>query len=170
MTRFSAILLLFSIRDLVVMAQDGGFTCDGLYSSATNCLIEKNLAYSEDYTAVNDVACTECFMNNNFFNNVAAYDSCDVATSDICSYFTTCSNVCYPKSNVCQQELYDFYVCVFGSALAPENCTVQCEGSSGNSNGSGNGKNTTNTSGVPMHAAITASSSILLLAMAGLLL
>lgn len=152
-----------------VLAQDS-FICQDTLTDAITCLADKNLDYSEDYTAVDDAACTTCFTNNNFYDNVEAYDTCAGATSEICSYFTMCHDVCYPKINVCQQELYDYYVCVFAAALAPENCIVQCDGSSANGNGSGKGNNTTDTSGVSKPALVTASSSFLLLTVAGLLL
>jgi hypothetical protein len=173
MSRFAAIILLLFTGALVTFAQESAVPCNDTLTVAITCFSQKNLNFTEDYTSVDNAACNECFTNNNFYQNFAAFDTCDGATGNICKYFTTCNDVCYPKINACQQELYDYYVCVFGAAFAPKNCTVKCEGSSGNGNGSGSGSggnNTTGTSGVSVPTAITASSSIVLLVVAGLLL
>jgi hypothetical protein len=98
------------------------------------------LIYEEDYAGIDDKACTECLVTNDFYErHGSVFPTCDDATALICESFETCRSVCcYPKLNVCQEEVHDYYICIFGIVVAPENCVVPCEGSIPADNGGSN--------------------------------
>jgi hypothetical protein len=137
------IFSLFLISSLSVLGQN--ITFDGVCNEAlekfTICLFESD--YTGDTGTVDDVACTQCFADKNFFQQFDA-TSCTEANKEICSFFAECSDVCFPEVNVCTEEVQAYYTCYFGLLFAPENCLVQCDGQgtgggSEGGNGSGGG-------------------------------
>jgi hypothetical protein len=102
--------------------------CQSFLEEYTICLLNApdNSVNGDDYY-IDESACTECFTNNDFFEQYNA-DNCNDATTEICTFFNVCLQECVPKSTVCSEEITAYYTCAFASTYAPESCAVTCDG------------------------------------------
>ena len=127
MFRFTvfAILLLSTVSPVQSENTD---VCQDLLEEYTICILNApdNAVNGDDYF-IDENACTECFINNDFFEQYDA-TSCDDATTEICTFFNMCLQECFPKNKVCSEEITAYYTCAFASTYAPESCMVTCEG------------------------------------------
>lgn len=105
--------------------------CQGLLEEYTLCILNApdNAVNGDDYY-IDESACTECFLNNNFFEQYDA-TNCDDATTEICKFYMECLEECFPKNTICSEELSAYYTCEAAKNYAPESCMVTCEGTVG---------------------------------------
>jgi hypothetical protein len=129
----------------LTLAQSNDLTpCYDLLTTFSTC--ESNNPSSQGSVAeTNQEACTACLLKQNFFTVYSPDSSCDEVKSEICNFLNICNGDCFPNYGDCQQEYNNYSSCIYGAIYAPENCVVQCDGSSGGGSGSGsNNINTTN--------------------------
>ena len=125
-----AVLALCSIS----LVQSQTTACQDALQDYTICLLSAPETTTDD-SIVDEAACYDCFAGTSAFDATV----CDDVKDEICSYFKTCLQKCFPQNAVCQEELASYYACEFGQTYAPENCAVTCDGMSIGGDGGNNG-------------------------------
>jgi hypothetical protein len=116
--------IVFSMLIPFAVAQN--VTCSDLYLTWQKCLVEKNVMPGADYKKETQ-ACAECFHTDETFNKLSVELSCDDRTTAVCEVFKSC-DVCYQSSYGCEQEDFDYVVCLSSSFYESEDdCFVECE-------------------------------------------